>query len=59
MVDVYCNVWDLAATRVLVPEAGGRCETLDHGDGKAGLIFGNPTLVETLLEFWDAADLPR
>ena len=59
MLDVYCNIWDLAPTRVLVPESGGRCETIEHGDAKVGLAFGNPTLVETLLEWWDAAGVAR
>lgn len=49
MVDLWLNPWDAAATRVLVPEAGGRCETLAR-DGKLGLVFGSPTLVERLLE---------
>ncbi len=59
MLDVYCNVWDLAPIRVMIPEAGGRCETLDHGDGKVGLVFGNPAIVETLLGWWDAAGVAR
>jgi fructose-1,6-bisphosphatase/inositol monophosphatase family enzyme len=55
MVDVYCNIWDLAPTQALIPEAGGRCETLDHGDGKVGLVFGSPALVDSLLGWFDAA----
>ena len=30
MVDVGLNPWDAAATQALVPEAGGRCVTLDR-----------------------------
>jgi histidinol phosphatase-like enzyme (inositol monophosphatase family) len=51
MVDLHLNPWDAAATRVLVPEAGGRCETLTYAGGKLGLVFGSPPLVETLLGF--------
>jgi len=52
MVDVNLNVWDAAATQLLVPEAGGRCETLPEVDGKLGLVFGSPKLVEQLLAFF-------
>lgn len=51
MVDVNLNPWDGAATQALVPEAGGRCVTLDRsaaGRG-LGLVFGSPALVEHLL----------
>jgi len=52
MVDLHLNPWDVAATQVLVPEAGGRCLTFDFpavGEhGKLGLVFGSPALVETL-----------
>ncbi len=50
MVDVNLNPWDAAATQILVPEAGGRCVTLDRReDGRGlGLIFGSPALVERL-----------
>jgi myo-inositol-1(or 4)-monophosphatase len=52
MVDVNLNPWDAAATQALVPEAGGRCETLAPGpDGRGiGLVFGSPALVERLLD---------
>ncbi|MBM4381821.1 MAG: histidinol-phosphatase [Deltaproteobacteria bacterium] len=52
MVDVNLNPWDAAATQALVPEAGGRCETLAPGPGGKGigLVFGSPALVERLLE---------
>jgi histidinol-phosphatase len=52
MVDLDLNVWDVAATRLLVPEAGGRCETLPEVGGKLGLVFGNARLVEQLLRFF-------
>lgn len=52
MVDVNLNPWDAAATQALVPEAGGRCETLAPGPGGRGigLVFGSPALVERLLD---------
>jgi histidinol phosphatase-like enzyme (inositol monophosphatase family) len=52
MVDVHLNPWDAAATQVLVPEAGGRCVTIEYpAAGKLGLVFGAPALVEQLLPF--------
>ena len=52
MVDLHLNPWDAAAAQVLVPEAGGRCETLEYpAQGKLGLVFGAPALVEELLGF--------
>jgi len=54
MVDLHLNAWDAAATQVLVPEAGGRCETIEYpAQGKLGLVFGAPALVEELLEYLD------
>ncbi|MCH2172196.1 hypothetical protein MK489_15530 [Myxococcota bacterium] len=51
MVDMQLNLWDAAATQVLVPEAGGRCLTLAQPNQKIGLLFGNPALVEQLQDF--------
>jgi len=51
MVDLSLNLWDAAATQVLVVEAGGRCLTLPGRGGKLGLIFGSPPLVEQLADF--------
>ncbi|MBW2242650.1 MAG: histidinol phosphatase [Deltaproteobacteria bacterium] len=53
MVDVGLNPWDAAATQILVPEAGGRCVTIDRSaDGRGlGLLFGSPALVETLQSY--------
>jgi myo-inositol-1(or 4)-monophosphatase len=51
MIDLALNPWDAAATQVLVPEAGGRCEALPPRAGKLGLVFGSPALVEQLLGF--------
>jgi histidinol-phosphatase len=51
MVDLHLNPWDMAATRLLVPEAGGRCASLPMRNGKGGLVFGSPALVEQLLGF--------
>jgi histidinol phosphatase-like enzyme (inositol monophosphatase family) len=52
MIDVNLNAWDVAATQALVPEAGGRCETIAPGPGGKGigLVFGSPAIVERLLE---------
>jgi myo-inositol-1(or 4)-monophosphatase len=52
MVDVNLNPWDAAATQALVPEAGGRCVTIQPGPGGRGigLVFGSPAIVERLLE---------
>ena len=51
MVDLALNVWDVAATQVLIPEAGGRCVTLPEYRGKTGLVIGSPALVEQLCGF--------
>ncbi len=51
MVDLSLNVWDVAATQVLVPEAGGRCVTLPEHRGKTGIVFGSPPLVEQLCAY--------
>jgi fructose-1,6-bisphosphatase/inositol monophosphatase family enzyme len=54
MVDLHLNPWDAAATQVLVPEAGGRCETIEYPAlGKLGLVFGAPALVEQLVGLLD------
>jgi histidinol-phosphatase len=50
MVDLSLNLWDVAATQILVAEAGGRCVTRRGADGKLGLVFGAPAIVEQLLE---------
>lgn len=52
MVDLDLNVWDAAASQLLVPEAGGRCETLPGPEGKLGLVLGAPALVEQLLDYF-------
>jgi len=51
MVDLDLNIWDASATRLLVPEAGGRCATLAGPTEKVGLVFGSPTLVEQLVDW--------
>jgi histidinol phosphatase-like enzyme (inositol monophosphatase family) len=51
MIDVSLNLWDAAATQILVAEAGGRCVTLPPRGDKLGLVFGSPALVEQLLEW--------
>jgi myo-inositol-1(or 4)-monophosphatase len=50
MVDLDLNPWDAAAAQILVPEAGGRCETLPGPGRRVGLVLGSPALVEQLLE---------
>jgi len=52
MIDVGLNAWDAAATQCLVPEAGGRCVTVDRrAEGRGlGLIFGAPAVVDVLEE---------
>lgn len=52
MVDVFLNPWDAAPTQILVPEAGGRCVTVREAQGKLGLVFGSPALVERLQGFF-------
>jgi len=53
MVDLDLNPWDMAATRVLVREAGGACVVTPERGGKAGLVFGAPALVEQLASWLD------
>jgi len=54
MVDPGLNPWDAAPTQILVPEAGGRCVTLDRRSEGRGvcLIFGSPALVEQLAGYF-------
>jgi histidinol phosphatase-like enzyme (inositol monophosphatase family) len=61
MIDLSLNLWDAAATQILVPEAGGRCVTLPPRGGKLGLVFGSPALVEQILDWIvpSASDTPR
>jgi fructose-1,6-bisphosphatase/inositol monophosphatase family enzyme len=55
MVDLDLNPWDAAATQLLIPEAGGRCVTVEYPKlGKLGLVFGAPALVDELAS-WLAA----
>jgi len=55
MVDPGIHLWDAAPTQILVPEAGGRCVTLDRrSQGRGiGLVFGSPALVERLVGYLD------
>jgi fructose-1,6-bisphosphatase/inositol monophosphatase family enzyme len=48
MVDLDLNPWDMAATRILVREAGGECVVTPTVGGKAGIVFGAPALVREL-----------
>jgi histidinol phosphatase-like enzyme (inositol monophosphatase family) len=53
MVDPLLNPWDAAPAQILVPEAGGRCITIDRRAEKRGLglIIGSPALVEILSDY--------
>jgi myo-inositol-1(or 4)-monophosphatase len=53
MVDPGIHSWDAAPAQILVPEAGGRCVTLDRQrEGRGiGLVFGSPALVERLVDY--------
>ncbi|MEZ4215682.1 MAG: inositol monophosphatase family protein [Myxococcota bacterium] len=53
MVDVDLNPWDVAATQVLVPEAGGVCHARTLPSGKLGLVLGSPALCDALLALVD------
>ena len=55
MVDLDLSLWDAAAAQVLVPEAGGRCETLAYPGDKVGLVLGAPALVDALVPLLGAA----
>ncbi|MEE8580688.1 MAG: inositol monophosphatase family protein [Myxococcota bacterium] len=48
MVDFDLNLWDAAATQLLVAEAGGRCVVRQREGGKLDLVFGSAPLVEKL-----------
>lgn len=48
MVDPSLAPWDVAATRLLVPEAGGACFEVQHSSGRSGCVIGSPALVEEL-----------
>lgn len=54
MVDLALKPWDVAATRLLIEESGGRCVLLDRSekmDYGLGLVFGNSVLVEQLANY--------
>jgi histidinol-phosphatase len=51
MVDPGLKIWDVAATEVLVTEAGGRFVRLDSEDSdRWNVVFGKPTVVQWLLD---------
>ena len=52
MVDLDLNLWDAAATRLLVREAGGECFVREFPSGKLGLVLGSPALVRELAEWF-------
>jgi myo-inositol-1(or 4)-monophosphatase len=51
MVDLDLHVWDMAPTRICVTEAGGKVFVTPPRNGKAGLVFGSPALVDQLVGF--------
>ena len=58
MVDYGIRLWDIAATELLVTEAGGRWveayrKPRDPRDAVYGVIFGKPRVVKWLLGFFD------
>ncbi len=52
MVDPEINVWDIAPCRVIIPEAGGRCTSIDGTDALEvpNFVATNGHLHETVLE---------
>jgi len=55
MVDFGLHLWDVAATELLVVEAGGAFETLFQGsplniEGRHNVVFGKPAVVAWLME---------
>jgi len=55
MVDFGLHLWDMAATELLVTEAGGAFETLFRGsplntEGRHNVVFGKPAIVAWLME---------
>ena len=48
MVDFDLNPWDAAATECLVQGAGGAIRVHAQDNGKVGLVFGSPALVDAL-----------
>jgi histidinol-phosphatase len=51
MVDLDLNLWDMASTQICVREAGGKAFVTPARNGKAGLVFGSPALVDQLVGF--------
>ena len=63
MVDMHNQVWDLAAARVLIEEAGGRYALVrdfpgNDGARRLGAVFGKPGAVERLLAVFAQHPLP-
>ncbi|MBI3552220.1 MAG: hypothetical protein HY077_06860 [Elusimicrobia bacterium] len=49
MVDVDINPWDLAATQVIIEEAGGKYVVLARRGKRRDILFGKPKVVDRLL----------
>ncbi len=49
MVDYGLKLWDMAATEVIIPEAGGRFELVERQGDNYNVIFGRNRLVSALL----------
>jgi len=63
MVDYGVRLWDIAATELLVTEAGGRWVEVYRKprhprDAVYGVIFGKPRVVKWLLPFFEAGGRP-
>lgn len=55
MLDFHLRLWDLAATQVLISEAGGRFVKVGAGEDQEGnpiwnVVFGKPSLVQWILD---------
>jgi histidinol-phosphatase len=64
MVDYGIRLWDIAATELLVTEAGGRWVEVyrkprHQPDAVYGVIFGKPRVVKWLLPFFATGSPPR
>lgn len=49
MIDFDINPWDLAATQILIEEAGGKYVVLGRRGAKSDIVFGKPAVVDRLV----------
>ncbi len=52
MINFNINLWDIAATKILIEEAGGKFAVRKRGD-KYDMICGKPTVVDWLLNHFE------